>query len=345
MSTTAGRETVTSYEGFDFRRAWADRAAVTRAEAHLLATALGNRRVERLLEAGTGFGRLSGTLASRTDEYVGADLDATQLASVPSAVRESRARDPDLLAVANLFHLPFAAATFRAVVSVRVYHHIRDSAAFLSELARVTEPGGTLVLSYNPKPTIATLQHDVRGFLDGRPTKITFDRRSVLECDGGPFPIVVPTIARVRQDVRDAGFEILRELAEGPERLAAWVSDSALERSAPDFPASFFFPTRFLVARRAGNPPGELLPLRSSLACPRCRAPAVPPSLDGPWEWICSACGQRLALHERLLAAAYAPAGTEWRRATGSGPGPGSERGSGGGPGESAGNRRTSPTS
>jgi SAM-dependent methyltransferase len=305
MAAYPDGETVSSYEGFDFRRLWAGRESVTRVEGELLRTALANADRSRLLEAATGFGRLSPLLAGLSEEYVGADLDPTQLGSVRDAVHAGRGRDPDLLAIANLFHLPFFAGSFATVVSVRVYHHIRDPASFLRELARVLTPGGTLVMSYTPKPTIGTLEHDVRGFLRGRPTRVTFDRRDSVECGPDPFPIVVSTRARVRRDVQDAGFEIVSELAEGPERLAPWIPTGASGDAASTFPASFLFPTRFLIARRTGRAEGGLAPLLESLACPQCRAPLAPPSLEGTWSSTCPNCGQGAAIRNRTLDARY----------------------------------------
>ncbi|HKV90827.1 MAG TPA: methyltransferase domain-containing protein, partial [Thermoplasmata archaeon] len=126
MATADERETVSSYDGFDFRRLWVGRGSVTRLEERLLQRALEDADRSRLLEAPTGFGRLSGTLASVADEYVGVDLDPTQFDSVQEAVRAGRRRGPDLMAVANLFHLPFRSESFSTVVSVRVFHHIRQ---------------------------------------------------------------------------------------------------------------------------------------------------------------------------------------------------------------------------
>jgi SAM-dependent methyltransferase len=52
------------------------------------------------------------------------------------------------LVQADVARLPFAGASFDAVVSVDVLYHrgVEDDAAALAELARVCRPGGTLVL-------------------------------------------------------------------------------------------------------------------------------------------------------------------------------------------------------
>ncbi|MCI4355594.1 MAG: class I SAM-dependent methyltransferase [Thermoplasmata archaeon] len=315
MTTSAAplAETATSYEGFDFRQLWTGREAVTRLEVRLIRSALAGCGGSRLLEAGTGFGRLSGALASLTEEYVGVDLDPTQLGSVRDTVAATRGRPPELLAVANLFHLPFGNATFRVVVSVRVHHHIVDAPAFLRELGRVLAPGGLLLLSYAPKPTIATFHQDVRRFLAGRPGRVTFDRRASVACVPEPFPIVVSTRRQVHGDVRAAGFEVVREFAEGPERFAPWFASESAAGAPSVFPASFLFPTRFLLARRIGPIGGVLPPLREILACPRCHAPIEAPQGDSDWVFECRSCGQTVELRSGVWRTAYVPPDGELR--------------------------------
>ncbi|MCI4328161.1 MAG: class I SAM-dependent methyltransferase [Thermoplasmata archaeon] len=308
MASHPGPESVSSYEGYDFRRMWAGREAVTELESGLVKTALAGAQSDRLLEAGTGFGRMSPLLAGLAEEYVGVDLDPSGLREIRDRLRAKDARGLRLLGRANLFHLPFVSGAFRTVVSIRVYHHIRDPAGFLGELARVLAPGGLLLLSYTPKPTIGTLEQDVRGFLHSRPTGLTWDRSDSRECGPDPFPIVVSTSARVRRDVRTAGFEVVRELGEGPERIAPWWPIRSLRGGTSTFPGSFLFPTRFLLARRTGTGP-------------RCRAPTGKRSLDGSWAFPCEKCALPMDFRDGVLDAAFLPSGAEqWTIAPPNGP-------------------------
>lgn len=307
------RETVTSYEGYDFRRLWAGRDAVTRLESELVRSALVPGPATRLLEAGTGFGRLSPVLASLSKEYVGVDLDPTALPQVAERIAAAGRTAAQLLANANLFHLPFASSSFDFVVSIRVYHHIRNPSEFLAELARVLAPGGTLLLSYTPKPSVATLAFDLRAFLRAEAAGLTWDRSDTSEYASRPYPIVVPTAVRVRQDVRNAGFEVVREIGEGPERLAAWLPLRSDGRAASKFPTSYAFPIRFLIARRTAGAPRAVSPLAESLTCPRCQTPIPPRGPAEAWQFDCPRCAHRTEFRDRTLFAVYIPSDAERR--------------------------------
>ncbi|WP_214367659.1 class I SAM-dependent methyltransferase [Pseudonocardia sp. H11422] len=92
-----------------------------------------------LLDVGCGTGRLAAVARARGAGVVAAD-----------AVREmvAHARRATSGAVcAALPHLPFADAAFDAVLGAFVVNHVADPAAALAELARVTRPGGRVVLS------------------------------------------------------------------------------------------------------------------------------------------------------------------------------------------------------
>jgi ubiquinone/menaquinone biosynthesis C-methylase UbiE len=97
-----------------------------------------------VLDVACGEGYGSALLATRAKSVIGADI-------APSAVDHARAR---YAGVANLgFHqadcaaLPFADATFDAVVSFETIEHILTQELFLDEIRRVLRPAGLLILS------------------------------------------------------------------------------------------------------------------------------------------------------------------------------------------------------
>jgi SAM-dependent methyltransferase len=86
----------------------------------------------RVLDLGCGAGHSYDRLAPR--ESVGVDLDAGALAG---QARETH--------VADMRALPFADASFGAVLSVQSLEHVPDGAAVLREVRRVLAPGGMAI--------------------------------------------------------------------------------------------------------------------------------------------------------------------------------------------------------
>lgn len=96
-----------------------------------------------VLEVGCGTGLLLGRVAPRVKRAVGVDISAGML---------SKALERGLSAVqADAAALPFADASFDLVYSFKVLAHVEQIERALCEAARVTRPGGHLVLEfYNP---------------------------------------------------------------------------------------------------------------------------------------------------------------------------------------------------
>jgi SAM-dependent methyltransferase len=144
----------------------------------LLGSFTGN---EVALDAGCGTGSLAFALAPHVAEVVGVDVRADYLeaarASAPANVR---------LVEGDVMALPFGYAEFDLGCTHRVLHHVRRPELAVSELARVTRPGGRILLadqlgSIDPllsleldrferlrDPTHQRLlpDADIRGFLD-----------------------------------------------------------------------------------------------------------------------------------------------------------------------------------
>jgi SAM-dependent methyltransferase len=105
----------------------------------LLEAALPARPHLRFLDAGCGTGRNLEQLAGH-GRAVGLDLSE-------EAVRFCRRRDV-LVARGSVLHLPFAASSFDAALSLDVLYHawVADDRAAVRELFRVLRPGGLLLL-------------------------------------------------------------------------------------------------------------------------------------------------------------------------------------------------------
>jgi ubiquinone/menaquinone biosynthesis C-methylase UbiE len=99
---------------------------------------------KRVLEAGCGTGLILQELARHASQAIGADLSAGMVA---------KARERDLTVVqASVTDLPFPDNSFDVVCSFKVLAHVEAIREALTELARVTRPGGAMVLEfYNPR--------------------------------------------------------------------------------------------------------------------------------------------------------------------------------------------------
>jgi len=96
-----------------------------------------------VLEAGCGTGLILKRVAAVAQKAVGVDLS-------PGMLEKARARGLEC-SQADLSSLPFPDSTFDAVYSFKVLAHVPDIKNAMSEMHRVTKPGGHLILEfYNP---------------------------------------------------------------------------------------------------------------------------------------------------------------------------------------------------
>ena len=93
----------------------------------------------RVLDVGCGTGRFTAALERRAARLAGVDLDPAML---DAAAR--RVRAPLLTADAGA--LPFRDAAFDVTIAVTVCEFTASPAALVAELARVTRPGGRVVI-------------------------------------------------------------------------------------------------------------------------------------------------------------------------------------------------------
>lgn len=100
-------------------------------------------RGRRVLEAGCGTGLILERLAAVADDAWGIDLS-------PGMLDKARSRGLQVKE-ASITDIPFEDDAFDLVCSFKVLAHIPDITGAIREMARVTKPGGKLVLEfYNP---------------------------------------------------------------------------------------------------------------------------------------------------------------------------------------------------
>jgi len=125
----------------------------------------------RLLDIGTGTGRLLELLAPRISLGLGIDASRAML-----ALARARLAGPGLthcaVRLADMYRLPLPDGGFDAVVMQMVLHYAEDAAAALAEAARVLRPGGRLVVvdlaAHDRRDCIERLAHRWPGFSNTR---------------------------------------------------------------------------------------------------------------------------------------------------------------------------------
>ena len=123
----------------------------------------------RLLDIGTGTGRMLELLAPRIIAGIGVDASRSMLAL--ARARLSRpGLDHCLVRLADMYRLPLPDAGFDHVVLQMVLHYAEDPEAALREAVRVLKPGGKLVIidlaAHTNTDAIARLAHRWPGFAD-----------------------------------------------------------------------------------------------------------------------------------------------------------------------------------
>jgi len=120
------------------RVVWAD-------ERRALDRLLGSVRERRILDAGAGEGRFAAELAGRGAAVVGVDRSSGMLAA---AKRRLLAGGPRVLLTRGDVHrLPFRSASFDDVVAITLLCFAERPGNVTREMARVTRPGGRVVLA------------------------------------------------------------------------------------------------------------------------------------------------------------------------------------------------------
>jgi ArsR family transcriptional regulator len=139
---------------------------IERALAHHLPTG-----ARKLLDIGTGTGRLLEVLTPKVESAIGVDQSREML----SLARTNLARagiDNAEVRQADMYALPFEGGAFDVVTIHHVLHYADDPAAALAEAARVVRPGGVvLVVDFSPHDLVELKRehaHVHLGFADNQ---------------------------------------------------------------------------------------------------------------------------------------------------------------------------------
>ena len=106
--------------------------------------ALGDKPVGRLLDIGTGTGRMIELLGPKAMQAIGVDKSSEMLRL--ARVKLEAAGIPSSLRQADMYALPLADGSADSVVIHQVLHYAQNPAAALAEAARVLRQGGRLLV-------------------------------------------------------------------------------------------------------------------------------------------------------------------------------------------------------
>jgi ArsR family transcriptional regulator len=149
----------------------------------------------RLLDVGTGTGRVLELLAPRVRQALGVDASKAML-----ALARSRLSGPNFthcaVRLADMYRLPLLDSSFDIVVLQMVLHHAEDPAGAVLEATRVLVPGGRLLVidlaPHERTDLTGKLAHRWSGFSDDAMNRILTDAgmegRDPLAISG-PLPI------------------------------------------------------------------------------------------------------------------------------------------------------------
>lgn len=144
----------------------------------------------RLLDAGGGTGRVSGTLRDLAGQILVADLSTGML-------KQAAAKDLET-ACAHTEQLPFPGASFERILMVDALHHVCSQNETARELWRVLMPGGRIVI----------LEPDIRNFavkLIALFEKVTFMRSRFLS---GPQIASLFSFAKGKAYIEYEGYNV-----------------------------------------------------------------------------------------------------------------------------------------
>jgi ArsR family transcriptional regulator len=176
-------------------------------EASLLAL-FPKRGIDRLLDIGTGTGRVLELLAPRIGYGVGIDASKAMLALARARLARAGLSHCSVR-LADMYRLPLADASTDAVVLQMVLHYAEQPESVIAEAARVLRPGGTLLvvdlLAHERTDLTRRLAHRWAGFADATMDRLLTDAGlapgPIARIDG---PLAVGIWPAVRGDAAPA---------------------------------------------------------------------------------------------------------------------------------------------
>ena len=243
-----------------------------------------------MLELGAGAGRNTPRYQN-FEQIVLVDYSTTQL---KQAAQKLGGGNKYRYVAADIYHLPFAPASFDAATMIRTLHHMVDAPLALQETARVLNGQATLILEYANKQNLKAILR----YLNKRQTWSPFTLEPVefaeLNFDFHPKAIrnwleQLHLNIESQRSVSHFRLEILKKIL--PLKLLVGL-DSLLQPTGGLFQLT---PSVFLRARK--EQPASLIPEKLVLSCPAC---GHTPLEDTPPLLTCRKCGCRYQVQDGI---------------------------------------------
>lgn len=138
-----------------------------RLEVELVCSLADLRAGQRVLDVGTGDGTYAIEAARRGASVVGLDTSAAMLAAAEARARA--AGHPIDVRLGSVTALPFAEDSFDRVVAVTVLCFVDDPHRAFTEMARVTRPGGKVIVGELHRWSIWAAKRRLTSLLSGSP--------------------------------------------------------------------------------------------------------------------------------------------------------------------------------
>ena len=176
-----------------------------------LRSALGDGRLGRLLDIGTGTGRMAELFAQRADHIVSLDKSLAMLRVARAKLQHLPADRVELMQ-GDFASLPFPADSFDTVMFHQVLHFANDPSLVLTEAARVTREGGRIAIvdfaAHHREELRERHAHARLGFADdhmaGLLTEAGYDPDQPVALEDGELAVKIWVARRIAAPARKA---------------------------------------------------------------------------------------------------------------------------------------------
>ena len=280
------------YEGIEYSEFWngSQKRRLDELE-HVIVRSLLPVSGRRIIDVGCGYGRLA-------DCYMGNFQQAIMFDGSMSLLRQASEKTGGQATyiAGDVTHLPFRTASFDAVLMIRVFHHIQDSWACLSELHRLLCDDGRFVFSYcNKQNARRVIQWLIRA---NKENPFTTEPTGVGSMFISQHPKAIHRMLRQSgfATIQYYGAGVLDSLADRIGFVGRWIKLD--ERLASFFGRSKIAPWILCSAIARGNT--SVIDARGIvdlLQCPCCRG-----SLSSVERgYLCLACERRYPVEDGII--------------------------------------------